>query len=37
MIDGRDYVDAGWVRGADPDSTSVGDGWSVGEEGRVGN
>ena len=37
VIDGRDYVDAVWVRGADSNSTLVGDGWSVGEEGRVGN
>jgi hypothetical protein len=34
VIGGRDDVDAVWVRGGDTNSTSVGDGWGDGEEGR---
>ena len=34
VIGGRDDVDTVWVRGADTDSTLVGDGWGDGEEGR---
>ena len=37
VIDGRDYVDAVWVRGADSNSTLVGDGCGDGEEGWMRN
>ena len=34
VIGGRDYVNAVWVRGADINSMSVGNGWGDREEGR---
>ena len=34
VIGGKDYVNTVWVRGADSNSTLVGDGWGDEEEGR---